>query len=105
MIRRPPRSTLFPYTTLFRSHERAPGEVEQRAPVAPTPPPGEGRERLGEPLQPQLELRVAPLERSTGAVHALQRPRVAVRPAQLSREHGRPRLDGLRRRLEELVEA
>src|SRR2546426_6034109 len=24
MIRRPPRSTLFPYTTLFRSHERAP---------------------------------------------------------------------------------
>src|SRR2546430_4498747 len=24
MIRRPPRSTLFPYTTLFRSHWRAP---------------------------------------------------------------------------------
>src|SRR6476661_3891251 len=24
MIRRPPRSTLFPYTTLFRSHEGAP---------------------------------------------------------------------------------
>src|SRR5256886_5145690 len=24
MIRRPPRSTLFPYTTLFRSRERAP---------------------------------------------------------------------------------
>src|SRR2546430_8784911 len=26
MIRRPPRSTLFPYTTLFRSHVRAVGE-------------------------------------------------------------------------------
>src|SRR2546422_4266911 len=26
MIRRPPRSTLFPYTTLFRSHERQRGE-------------------------------------------------------------------------------
>src|SRR3989442_5940070 len=26
MIRRPPRSTLFPYTTLFRSLEREPGE-------------------------------------------------------------------------------
>src|SRR3712207_8665521 len=26
MIRRPPRSTLFPYTTLFRSHARAAGE-------------------------------------------------------------------------------
>src|SRR5438874_7341282 len=28
MIRRPPRSTLFPYTTLFRSLEDARGEVE-----------------------------------------------------------------------------
>src|SRR5258708_29349026 len=26
MIRRPPRSTLFPYTTLFRSHSRGTGE-------------------------------------------------------------------------------
>src|SRR2546430_15292830 len=25
MIRRPPRSTLFPYTTLFRSRQRSPG--------------------------------------------------------------------------------
>src|SRR3989475_5457792 len=25
MIRRPPRSTLFPYTTLFRSHDRSAG--------------------------------------------------------------------------------
>src|SRR5690349_22873135 len=25
MIRRPPRSTLFPYTTLFRSHQARPG--------------------------------------------------------------------------------
>src|SRR5438034_6372569 len=33
MIRRPPRSTLFPYTTLFRSrigflHDKGPGEIE-----------------------------------------------------------------------------
>src|SRR6266403_506135 len=27
MIRRPPRSTLFPYTTLFRSHPNRPGDV------------------------------------------------------------------------------
>src|SRR5258708_25954110 len=26
MIRRPPRSTLFPYTTLFRSHDGVPSE-------------------------------------------------------------------------------
>src|SRR2546430_5305660 len=29
MIRRPPRSTLFPYTTLFRSRVRAAAEAEQ----------------------------------------------------------------------------
>src|SRR5688572_31078591 len=27
MIRRPPRSTLFPYTTLFRSGQREPGDL------------------------------------------------------------------------------
>src|SRR5260221_9122574 len=32
MIRRPPRSTLFPYTTLFRSHTDAPVEF------SPPPP-------------------------------------------------------------------
>src|SRR3712207_7335234 len=29
MIRRPPRSTLFPYTTLFRSHRRVAGLVRE----------------------------------------------------------------------------
>src|SRR5258708_31546767 len=29
MIRRPPRSTLFPYTTLFRSSKRADGRAER----------------------------------------------------------------------------
>src|SRR3712207_8733446 len=29
MIRRPPRSTLFPYTTLFRSQDRGGGREEQ----------------------------------------------------------------------------
>src|SRR2546429_1765478 len=33
MIRRPPRSTLFPYTTLFRSHRR-----RRLRGVAPAPP-------------------------------------------------------------------
>src|SRR5438270_5549717 len=32
MLRRPPRSTLFPYTTLFRSHRR--GNVFRRGAVA-----------------------------------------------------------------------
>src|SRR5574343_1637774 len=30
MIRRPPRSTLFPYTTLFRSDDRSPRRCESR---------------------------------------------------------------------------
>src|SRR5256885_12181931 len=41
MIRRPPRSTLFPYTTLFRSPERAEHDLEDRAPGER--PRGEGR--------------------------------------------------------------
>src|SRR5258707_7339795 len=40
MIRRPPRSTLFPYTTLFRSSDgqtRRPGDLPPRHPPAPPP--------------------------------------------------------------------
>src|SRR6266513_4109272 len=46
MIRRPPRSTLFPYTTLFRSHERRDHRGDRRlfgrlpavrAPLLPAP--------------------------------------------------------------------
>src|SRR5260370_27336137 len=33
MIRRPPRSTLFPYTTLFRSHPAAPAPEYSEAPT------------------------------------------------------------------------
>src|SRR5258708_24289256 len=45
MIRRPPRSTLFPYTTLFRSPfaYRNPLPFADRVPVAGVPPPdGQG---------------------------------------------------------------
>src|SRR3712207_7230569 len=34
MIRRPPRSTLFPYTTLFRSEPKWPFEVVRKAALA-----------------------------------------------------------------------
>src|SRR5260221_6756236 len=45
MIRRPPRSTLFPYTTLFRSHEpHQRRHVERRARGRERDePPGDGR--------------------------------------------------------------
>src|SRR3712207_6909357 len=45
MIRRPPRSTLFPYTTLFRSHEAG-------ADVVAT-----GADQLGEAVAGELPLR------------------------------------------------
>src|ERR1017187_4866949 len=35
MIRRPPRSTLFPYTTLFRSHRGAPASRSEPWPTSP----------------------------------------------------------------------
>src|SRR3989442_3200702 len=49
MIRRPPRSTLFPYTTLFRSPSRPTSDVHAlRAKKGRvTPGPGHGREPPG----------------------------------------------------------
>src|SRR2546425_7789039 len=42
MIRRPPRSTLFPYTTLFRSHARPrAGAHHGAARRSAAPPPGD----------------------------------------------------------------
>src|SRR5690349_23468253 len=38
MIRRPPRSTLFPYTTLFRSSSTTNGPPSTRAPAATSVP-------------------------------------------------------------------
>src|SRR2546428_1948667 len=51
MIRRPPRSTLFPYTTLFRSSTRGPAALgprrERRCRASP-PPHSRARERSEE---------------------------------------------------------
>src|SRR2546429_2090738 len=56
MIRRPPRSTLFPYTTLFRSHGTHGGDRDESARVAVL---GAGFERSEEhtsELQSRLHL-------------------------------------------------
>ena len=84
------------------AHQPAPREVQQRPPVAPARPARQRCERLGQPRQRQLGRAVAPLERRPGRMHALERPRVPVRPAQLPRE--RRRLRPVGGRLEELVE-
>src|SRR2546430_10650555 len=46
MIRRPPRSTLFPYTTLFRSHGKRVDRPAGHA-ARPVPQPGQGRAARG----------------------------------------------------------
>src|SRR2546430_12486239 len=65
MIRRPPRSTLFPYTTLFRSLHTMTGEskiapwarsdTSNRAPAGPTPATARSEEHTSE-LQSQSNL-------------------------------------------------
>src|SRR3712207_9013199 len=51
MIRRPPRSTLFPYTTLFRSTHPLPFGLSRREPLLGrallAEPPGQGADRRG----------------------------------------------------------
>src|SRR5256885_12880216 len=58
MIRRPPRSTLFPYTTLFRSHRL-------HAAVADAP---------GGPLSPRIQGHARPGRRSEEHTSELQSP-------------------------------
>src|SRR3712207_7945291 len=55
MIRRPPRSTLFPYTTLFRSPALRPGRRRPQPPLSdagPLPAPGAARAEPGGRRQP-----------------------------------------------------
>src|SRR5256884_9997746 len=124
MIRRPPRSTLFPYTTLFRSHlavKVAPAgdalieTVDQKAPVAVQPAlrlheveeqhPGERGEREGVALGPAAGRRQAvgqPLQR--GPEHpeeprgdAFARERFADPQAERERRFSREGAEALQR--------
>src|SRR2546426_8937692 len=74
MIRRPPRSTLFPYTTLFRSREDVPQD--------PADTGGGALERLDE----RWVVVALDLEDDGPAVADVDRPRVLAGPL----EHARP---------------
>src|SRR3989442_9488959 len=68
MIRRPPRSTLFPYTTLFRSHPRRVAGRRVRGPAR------------GQSAAPRRPLRPAAEERSEEHTSELQsRPHLVCR--------------------------
>src|SRR3712207_7126039 len=85
MIRRPPRSTLFPYTTLFRSVRELTGR-----PIAPGVLAYDGGEVVGwAAVAPRAEL---PFERSRKIPHVDDLPVwsvwcIRVRPGHRSEEH------------------
>src|SRR2546422_10736140 len=99
MIRRPPRSTLFPYTTLFRSRlllgdDRAPLRVGDDV-LEHT-----DRQALGHSAATVHPLVLACLERDAldqleHEVRELQRPAVALEPRLLARDRA-AQLDGVR---------
>src|SRR3712207_9178591 len=71
MIRRPPRSTLFPYTTLFRS---------ARAGLPTIPLPRESAQATARTAPPARAATAVPASASTGVADLLRGP---VRPARV----------------------
>src|SRR5256886_12773910 len=85
MIRRPPRSTLFPYTTLFRSHPQ----------LAPPPPPDRIRAAPHRPEDaPQRLDRGIDVRRGIGCEHHTGQRGPA--PVHVARELARAALESLR---------
>src|SRR3712207_8930735 len=81
MIRRPPRSTLFPYTTLFRSGFRAargPGRARTRAEQATRPTRSPPAQAIG---------RLDPYREAADPTSAARHPRPRLRAAPRSEEH------------------
>src|SRR3989442_4448643 len=77
MIRRPPRSTLFPYTTLFRSRARARAGPRLRARIRD---PGPRHGGAADPLDPRRDAGRADLQRSEEHTPELQsRPHLVWR--------------------------
>src|SRR2546427_10927105 len=77
MIRRPPRSTLFPYTTLFRSELR---HHRRRRLADRAPPADEARFADDVPVHAQLQVDLVPAKgvgERHGVRRALERPLVA----------------------------
>src|SRR2546422_4097227 len=92
MIRRPPRSTLFPYTTLFRSLRRA-GSAWESLPPSSCPCPGAWRIRRpapgSAPSAPWRDARCRGTRRGKGATAARRRATALCRSYRLlDREPG-----------------
>src|SRR2546422_7826881 len=92
MIRRPPRSTLFPYTTLFRSRVLADRSFHRALVVVDEEPRGRGRVALGLLQLVELEDRADAVGR-TGAELALVVHGRHLRAEALAPRQGLRRLD------------
>src|SRR2546428_2396825 len=87
MIRRPPRSTLFPYTTLFRSEEPAAHTIEE---------PGAERRHADSLRQPHSQLRHAQAclaarradDKRRALAHAGGDFAIGIHIAEIGRAHG-----------------
>src|SRR2546427_4421854 len=66
MIRRPPRSTLFPYTTLFRSRHGKAGPPPGGAPGHAEPGRGHGADALQDPRPGTARVPLGVLDRHAG---------------------------------------
>src|SRR3989442_7425101 len=82
MIRRPPRSTLFPYTTLFRSLHQGGRRTDAHACVS-----GKRRERGGQPACRHLERTLHRSEEHTSELQS--RPHLACRLLLEKKKNGR----------------
>src|SRR5690348_4678728 len=107
MIRRPPRSTLFPYTTLFRSLFQAELGRLERALAAVLPETGQGTFKPSQIREALLELAACfPVYRTyvqaeTGVVS--ERDRANIGAATAGARQNRPELGGLSDLLQDLL--
>src|ERR1043166_2432423 len=83
MIRRPPRSTLFPYTTLFRSEEPRDAADRERPPRPPFAPP---QRKLGQPEIDGADRDQHAAERDAVVHHEVDDP-APMQRAELLRRH------------------
>src|SRR5258708_20535936 len=74
MIRRPPRSTLFPYTTLFRSHKKLNCDIEDGHISSALPHLANIAYRVGHSLRFDGKTETFPGERSEEHTSELQSP-------------------------------
>src|SRR2546427_4763355 len=101
MIRRPPRSTLFPYTTLFRSLllrlgslEEGPGQARALGAGHPMHELGDRKSTRLNSSHSQISYAVFCLKKKT---HPAARPPRGARPFRARERNGRARLCELRR--------